>query len=111
MMQGNHRHDAAFLQSAQHVAIFFDGILIPCIRCWLDATPLNRKTMRILSGLGGAVEVFAPASAPPVGGDKRRSVGVTFLFPLPPIVIRVVAFPLMCGGCCSPQKSFWKMIG
>src|SRR5688572_21268276 len=102
MMQCDHERQAAYAQSAQHVAVTFQRVFIPSIRCWLNAAPLHRETMGILPAFCGAVKIFAPASAPPITGQTRRPLGMTFLFPLPPLVIRVVAFHLVRGGCSPP---------
>src|SRR3990172_10903096 len=87
MMQSDQHRHVAFPQSAQHVAIFFDGFLVPCIGHRLDAAPLNRETMRVLSSLCGTVEILAPASAPPIGGETGLAVRVSFLLPLPPLIV------------------------
>ena len=52
-----HRRHAAIAQSAQHGAITLQCIFVPSIRCWLNAAPLHRKTMRVLSTFRSAVEV------------------------------------------------------
>src|SRR5687768_9826528 len=101
-MQCNHRRNAAFTQPAQHSAISFQRILIPAIRRGLNAAPFHRKTVRVLSTFCGAVEVFLPAASPPIASQTRSPVRMTFLFPLPPLVVLVVAFHLMRGGGRPP---------
>ncbi len=101
-MQRDHGRDAALTQSAQHGPVTLQGIFVPRIRRRLDAAPLHRHAVRVLSTLRGAVEVLFPASAPPIRCQARRPLCVTFLFPLPPLVICVVALHLMRGGCRPP---------
>ncbi len=109
MMQGDHGGHIAVAQAAQHGAVAFQGILVPTIRGGLDAAPFHRQTVGILSGLGGAVEIFLPAPAPPVAGQSGFVSGVAFLLPLPPVVVGVVAFDLMGGGGRPPQEATRKM--
>src|SRR5512140_419970 len=101
MMQRDHRCQSTVAHTAQHVAIAFERIFIPCIRGWLDATPFHAEAMRILPGFGGAVEIFLPATAPPIGCQTRCPLRMPVLFPQPPLVVRVVTFHLMCG-CSGP---------
>jgi hypothetical protein len=46
--------------------------------------------MCILTRFSGAVEIFAPASTPPITGKTGSAFGVSFLLPLEPLVIGVV---------------------
>src|SRR5688500_12518058 len=101
-MQGDHRRYAAFAQSAQHVAVTLQRVFIPGVRSRLNTAPLHRKTMGILPAFRGPVEIFPPASAPPIAAQTRRPVGMPVLFPLPPLIIRIVAFHLVRGSCCPP---------
>ena len=69
MVQGDHGRQAAFEQAAQHVAVTLERLLVPTVGRGLDAAPLDRQAVGVLPGLGGAVEVFLPAPAPPVAGQ------------------------------------------
>src|SRR5687768_7228064 len=102
MVERDHRGHAAIAQSAQHGTITLQRVLVPGIGCRLDAAPLHRHAMRVLSTFGGAVEVFFPAAAPPVAGQARYPLCMTFLFPFPPLVIRIVAFYLVRGSGRPP---------
>src|SRR5215211_7488793 len=99
MMQRDHRCDAALAQSAQHGAIPLERIFIPRIGHWLDSAPFHRHAVRVLPGLCSAVEVLLPAPTPPITGQTRRAFCMTFLFPLPPLIVCIIAFHLMRGGC------------
>ena len=109
MMQCDHRRQAALTQAAQHEAIFLERLFIPFVGRGLDAAPFDREAMRVLVCFDSAVKVFAPAPAPPIAGQTRFAVGMSILFPLPPVVIGIVALDLMRGSGRAPQKSTWKM--
>ena len=67
--------------------------------------------MSVLVGLGGAVEVFAPAPAPPVTGEAGGAIGMALLFPLPPLVVGVIALHLVGSGGSAPEESAREMEG
>jgi len=75
----------------------------------LDLREMLQMRPRILPGLGGPVEIFLPAPAPPITGQAGFVGGMTFLLPFPPVIVGVIAFNLVGGSCCSPQKTFRKM--
>src|SRR6185503_16867496 len=102
MMQRDHGRDASFVQPTQHGAVALQRVLVPAVGRRLDAAPFYRKAMGVLSALCGAVEVLLPASAPPIASQTRRPLHMTFLFPLPPLIVRIVALHLMRGGCRPP---------
>src|SRR5690349_15574246 len=102
MMQRDHRSQAALAQSTQHGAVTVQGVFIPGIRRWLDAAPLHRHAMGVLTGFGGAVEILFPAASPPVASQTRCPLRMTGLFPHPPLIVRVVAFHLVRGGGGPP---------
>ncbi len=103
MVQGDHRRHAALFQAAQHGAIAFQCVFVPALRFGLDAAPFYRKAVRVLTALGGAVEILAPASAaPPIAGQTRFAICMAFLLPLPPLVIGIVALHLMGRGGRAP---------
>src|SRR5258706_11752329 len=110
MMKCDHGSHAAVFKSAQHGTIFFKCVFIPAIRRRLNAAPLDRQAMCVLTRFSGAVEIFAPASTPPIGRKSGFICSVTLLLPFMPVVICIVAFHLMGCSCRSPQKSLWKMI-
>src|SRR5688572_20641423 len=102
MVQRNDRCEAAFTHTAQHISISFQRLFVPGIRRGLNAAPFHRQAVRVLPSFRGAVEVFLPAAAPPVAGQASLPLSMPFLFPLPPLVVRVIAFHLMRGGSRPP---------
>ena len=61
--------------------------------------------MRLLPGFGGAVEILAPASAPPVTSETRGTIGASGLFPGVPLVVCVAAFNLVGSSGRSPEET------
>src|SRR5512146_3421301 len=97
------------MQPAQHVAVLLEGLFVPLARLGFDARPFDRDALGVLVAFGGAVEVFAPAPAPPVAGEPRLVDGAAGLLPLPPLVVGVIAFDLVAGSGAAPQEPAWKV--
>ena len=61
MVQGNQRLDAGGVHRFEHAAIRIQGRLIEAARLWLDARPLNGKTIGIQAHLLQQSNIVGPA--------------------------------------------------
>ena len=69
MVQGDHGRHIALDQPAQHLAVAVQGIFVPAVRRGLDAAPLDREAVSVLTAFRSPVEIFPPAPAPPIAGQ------------------------------------------
>jgi hypothetical protein len=105
MMQRDHRGQPAVEHAAQYGTVPIEGFFVPPIGRGLDAAPLDREAVGVLSRLDGAVEVFFPAAAPPIAGQPGFVTvedASLLLFPGPPVVVGVIALDLVSGGGGTP---------